>query len=57
MADTVARYFIKAFGSQRILNPPRFSHTFAAFTEEQVGADGSVTAREDGQLVGCRGTE
>ena len=44
--DSGARqYFIKVCGSQRLGNRPKFSHTYAAFIEQQVRQDESVVRR------------
>jgi hypothetical protein len=46
MGDTGATYFIKVYGSQRPGNRPKYSHTFATFTEVLVAADRSEQRRQ-----------
>jgi hypothetical protein len=46
MPDTGLKYFIKVYGSQRTGNRPRFSHTFATFTQVQILGDGSEQRRQ-----------
>jgi hypothetical protein len=41
MSEIGATYFIKVYGSQRLGNRPKYSHTFATFTEVQIAADRS----------------
>src|SRR5437762_5787967 len=45
-ATSAPTYFLTLHGSQHQFNRPRLSHTFATFSEQQTGPDGSVASRD-----------